>query len=129
MVVIDTSVWVQALRAAASREREEVDRLLAQEEAAIVGPVLAEVLQGARTQAELEGLYVRLTALPFLVATQHTWSRVGELSFQLRRDGASMSLVDILIATLAMEHDCALYTLDEHFHRIPGVRLHGAEAA
>jgi hypothetical protein len=33
-------------------------------------------------------------------------------------------MADLLIAVLAMEPDCPVYTLDEHFQRVPGLRLH-----
>ena len=32
-----------------------------------------------------------------------------------------------LIARLCLRHDIALYTLDGHFRRIPGLRLFGPE--
>ena len=126
MVIIDTSVWVQGFRLNAAPERLEVDRLLARDEAAMVGVVLAEVLQGARNPRELEELRAWLTALPYLEKTRDTWARVGDLSYQLRRNGTPMGILDLLIGTMALEHDCAVYTLDEHFQRIPGVQLHQA---
>ena len=127
MVIIDTSVWIQGFRLNAAPERLEVDRLLAGDEAAMVGVVLAEVLQGARNPRELEELRVWLTALPYLEETMDTWIRVGNLSYQLRRNGTSIPALDLLIGTLALEHGCAVYTLDEHFQRIPGLELYNAE--
>lgn len=124
MVIVDTSAWIQALRPGASAKRQELDRLLSQREVAMVGPVLAEVLQGARSSHEFQELHVRLTALPYLAETVGTWARVGGLAYELRQRGASLTLVDLLIASLALEHDCAVYTFDEHFQRVPGLKLH-----
>jgi predicted nucleic acid-binding protein len=124
MIVVDTSVWVQALRTRDSPERQEMDRLLAREEIAMVGPVLTEVLGGARSDQEFEALRPRLMALPHFPETRLTWLRVGEVSFQLRRVGSLVPLIDIVIAALAIEHDCSVYTLDQHFQRIPGVAMH-----
>ena len=90
----------------------------------MVGPVLAEVIQGARSQEELEWLRRRLSALPFALETEETWVRVGRLSHQLRRQGSTVGLVDLLIASLALEHGHQVYTLDHHFQRVPGLRLY-----
>ncbi|MBI2935391.1 MAG: PIN domain-containing protein [Chloroflexi bacterium] len=124
MVIIDTLVWVQTLRAGASAEQREVDKLLAQGEVVMVGAILAEVLQGARSQREFEDLRGRLTALPYVAETKETWTMVGAFSYQLRQQGATLVLVDLLIAALALEGDHRLYTLDDHFQRVPGLRLY-----
>ena len=129
MVIVDTSVWVQFLRSLGSVEHLELDRLLAQGEVVMVGAVLAEVLQGTRSQGELEGLHERLTALPYLGETQETWATVGELSYQLRQRGEAVALLDLLIAALALERGHEVYTSDEHFQRVPGLRLHEASAS
>ncbi|MBI4216080.1 MAG: PIN domain-containing protein [Chloroflexi bacterium] len=126
MVLIDTSVWIQAFRYDDSAERREVDSLLARREAVLAGAVLAEVLQGARNQQEFQRLRDRLTALPYLEETQETWVRAGRLSYQLRGRGVTVGLVDLLIAALAAEHGCAVYTRDEHLPSIPGLALHAA---
>ncbi|MCS7207406.1 MAG: PIN domain-containing protein [Dehalococcoidia bacterium] len=124
MVIVDTSVWVQFLRALGSPEHRAVDYLLAQRQVLMVGPVLAELLQGARTPQEFAPLQSRLIALPYATETHGTWLRVAELSYQLRQRGQKVGLTDLLIAALAIEHDCPVYTLDAHFQRIPGVRLY-----
>ena len=126
MIIVDTSVWVQAFRINASPEHREVVRLLAQGEVSMVGAVLAEVLQGVRSQQEFERLRERVAALPYLDETKETWTRVAALSYQMRQSGQPVGTVDLLIAALALEHGCTLYTLDDHFQRIPGLALHQA---
>ena len=124
MVIVDTSVWVEFLRAFDSPERRELDRLLGQREVVMVGPVLAEILQGARSVEEFDQLRIRLTALPYVEATLETWSRSSALSYQLRQQGNPVGLVDLLISALALEHRHQIYSRDEHFKRVPGLELH-----
>lgn len=126
MVIVDTSVWIRTFRPGDSAERRTVDRLVAQGQAAMVGPVLAEALRGARSPQEFRELEVRLAALPYLADTQGTWVRVGALGFQLLRKGVTVPMVDVVIAALALEHDCEVYTTDQHFQRIPGLKLYEA---
>ncbi len=95
----------------------------------MVGVVLAELLQGARSREEFEELLATLGALPYVAEGPRTWMNVGDLSYGLRRRGLTVGIVDALIATLAIEHGHQVYTLDEHFQRIPGVKLHVPGAA
>lgn len=32
--------------------------------------------------------------------------------------------MDIIIAAIALEHDAEVFTIDPHFRRIPGLKLH-----
>ena len=129
MIVADTSVWVEFFRARGSREQLELDRLLVQDQVATVGPVIAELLQGARNSQEFERIRDHLVPLPYERETIDTWITVGSLSFQLRRAGVTLGMMDLLIAALALEANHEVYTLDEHFQRVPGLRLHQAGAA
>ena len=124
MVIVDTSVWVHFFRSRGSPEHREVDRLLTREEVVMVGPIMAEILQGARSIEEFDQLRIRLAALPYVEATLETWSRSGALSYQLRQQGNPVGLVDLLISALALEHGHQIYSRDEHFERVPALKLY-----
>jgi|DewCreStandDraft_3_1066083.scaffolds.fasta_scaffold05407_3 predicted nucleic acid-binding protein len=123
-IVVDTSVWVNFFRLPGSPEGEELAELLENGQAAMVAVVLAELMRGARDEAELEFLEETLGALPFLEAQQQTWKRAGRLLFQMRRSGVNLHLADALIATVAQENGCPVYSLDEDFGRIPNLQIH-----
>ena len=125
MVVIDTSAWIKYLRDPDSESGRVTDSLLLGREVVMVGMVLAEVLQGARTRRELDILRDRLTALRFLHTDQETWISVGELALHLRERGAMIPITDLIIAAVAMRHNEPVYTLDDHFQRVPGLQLYG----
>ncbi|MCH9037266.1 MAG: PIN domain-containing protein, partial [Chloroflexi bacterium] len=90
--------------------------------------VFAEILKGARNQEDFGRLREDMTRLPYLEATQETWITAGALSYQLRVRGVTVSLPDLVIASLAMEGDYEVYTLDNHFQRIPGLKLYNVVA-
>jgi hypothetical protein len=46
------------------------------------------------------------------------------MSLFLRRKGINLPLTDIAIATLAIEYQFSLFTLDKHFDQIPGVKIY-----
>lgn len=128
MVIIDTSVWVEYLRVPDSVKGEEVERLIRAGAVAMVGAVYAELVHGARDDIEFRRLEEDLKAFPFLEARQETWQRAGRLLFDLRRRGLTVPLADALIATIALMGGHEVYTLDEHFQRVPGVKLHEPKA-
>ena len=124
MVIADTSVWIEYLRGDDETARAELPGFIRTEHVALVGVVLAELLQGCRTPKESGAILAEVTSHQFLDAGFSTWQRVGELSASLRSSGIALSLSDILIATLALEHDCQVYTLDPHFTQVPGLSLY-----
>ena len=124
MVIVDSNIWIHSFRTPASPVVQEMSMLLRDGEVAMVGIVLIEVLQGARDQTEIELFLSRLDPLPFLEATKRTWIKAAELSVQLRKQGMITPLTDLVIAALALEGDHEVYTLDNHFQRIPGLKLY-----
>jgi predicted nucleic acid-binding protein len=124
MVIADTSVWISFFSQPDSNEKRILELLVDRGEIAMVGVVLAELLQGGRSADERNLLEDVLLALPYLEAGQHTWIRAGEISTRLLRKGITLSMSDLLIAALALEHDCAVYSLDNDFKKVSGLSLY-----
>jgi predicted nucleic acid-binding protein len=123
-VLVDTSVWLRSARGRSREEAEELDALLSRDEVALTGMVLAEVLQGARNVTDFEMLSEKMSALRFLETRPETWTQAARLSFQLARRGVITPLADLIIAAVAIEHDVPVYAVDQHFERVPGLKLH-----
>lgn len=121
MVIVDTSAWIPFFNRPESTEKQVIDELIDQGDAAIVGVVLAELLQGCRSREEREELQEALLALPYLGVSQATWIAAGEISAGLLRKGITLPLTDLVIAAAAIEHRCSVYSLDTHFQKIPGL--------
>ena len=124
MVITDTSVWIAFIRNRSSEHGMELSRLLHADEVAITGPVLAEVLQGARNPHEFARFSSDMEAVRYLDVSREAWVWVAETSQRLRRAGQAVALTDLSIAAVALLNDSELYTLDRDFGRVPGLRLH-----
>jgi predicted nucleic acid-binding protein len=124
VVIVDTSVWVNALRLAGSPEQREVARLVAADEAAIVGMILVELLRGARSQQDFDALRDRLLGADLLDTAETTWLRASQVLLDLRLQGDTIPLADAVVAAHALEGNHAIYTTDRHFERVPGLSLH-----
>ena len=129
MSLADTSGWIRSLRGPASTEARVLDRLLIEGDLAVTGMVLAEILQGALSDRHWAELWRVLEGVPYLETSQSSWTQAGRVSSQLRRQGITVPLSDLVIGMVAIEHGCQVYTLDEHFERIPGLKLHVPGAA
>lgn len=124
MVIADTSVWIPFFNRPESPEKWAIDALIDADRLILVGVVLAELLQGCRTPKEANVILTKLTGLRFLETSFSSWKRTGELAFSLRRKGITLPLSDLIIAAIALEHSCQVFTLDPHFKKIPGLTLY-----
>ena len=122
-VLVDTSAWIPYFNSEDSEIGRFVERLLTDGRVVTTGVILAELLQGAKVEKELNALLESIVALPFLETSLRTWIRTGTISYSLRRKGIAIPLTDLIIASLALEHDCSVLTLDPHFEKIPEIRL------
>lgn len=122
-VLADTSIWVEYFNRPKSEYAERLAEFLEIEVVYITGIILAELLQGAKTHAEFNLLKKNLKVLPLLKETDKTWEKVGKLSFDLQRKGIVIPLSDCLIAVLAQENNCQVFTLDNHFTHIPQLEM------
>ena len=124
MVIADTSVWISFFNRPTSIEKQRLDGLIDSDEVAMIGVVLAEILQGCRTTKERGVLKETLLALPYIEMTRPIWIRTGEISSALLRRGITLPIPDLIVAATALEQQCHLYSLDNHFQKIPGLALY-----
>jgi predicted nucleic acid-binding protein len=117
-VLIDTSVWVDYFRGTSPLVAERVDGLLSEAEVCVPRIVIAELLQGARSEREVAAIESFLEAFAIIDQGPETWIKAGRLSRRLRGRGKTVHLIDCYIAVIADESGCALLTLDEHFREI-----------
>jgi len=127
-VLVDTSIWIEYFNRRDSENGEALEGLLREERVAITGVVVTELLQGAKQKSEFDAILDSIVALPFLDATLNTWIEAGSLSYSLRKKGLTVPTTDVVLAGLAIENQCHLFSLDSHFDRIPGVKRYPKSA-
>ncbi len=122
-VIVDTSVLIDFLKDKAPNAAA-VTELISSKRIRTAGIIMAELLQGARTEKEEVYVVALLEGIPVVEVTAAVWTKAGRLSCSLRRKGITLPLSDIAIATVAIEHNLSVFTLDRHFDDIPGVKRH-----
>jgi tRNA(fMet)-specific endonuclease VapC len=121
-VLLDTSVWIDALRGRTPEIVSLTRELLNDDRVLICGPVIFEINRGLRhtERKKITSFFDALTRLP---VEEGVWEQAGDLDASLRRKGTTISPMDILIAQICQHHDVSLFTLDEHFSSVPGLKL------
>jgi predicted nucleic acid-binding protein len=120
-VLVDTSVWVEYLRRPSSSAGRTLDTLLSEDRVMITGPVVAEILHGAKNTGEKEDLSDALSGIPAIELEFKDWLEIGSLLNEQRLKGLNFALVDIAIAHAARKSSCSLYTLDAAHRRLAGL--------
>ena len=117
MVLIDTSVWILALKKGAVKEgvRERVEVLLREDQAATFGMIKLELLGGVKDRGEFSRLKGYLDSIFEIAADYGLWEQASEVAFLLRRKGITVPSTDILIASAALYSGMSLFHVDMHF--------------
>lgn len=115
IVFIDTSAWIEYLNKTSHPVVAEVEDALLLNTAVTCQLVLAELLQGAKSEREIELIKDLASIVKIVDESVYTWQNTGLLANKLRKHGKTLSLVDCYLAVLAKENKADILTLDKHF--------------
>lgn len=123
MIFVDTSVWVDFLRGRAPVALQLRD-LLDDDVVALAVPVRVEILAGAPA-SEQRRLHRVLGALPTFLPTEATWARMEGWIARATPAGQRFGLGDLLVAAIAVDRDCPVWSLDHDFERMAALGFVG----
>jgi predicted nucleic acid-binding protein len=118
-ILVDTSAWIEFFR---KKEPwySAISGLMDERRVCCSGIILAELIQGAKSEKELEVLRDFRHVFEFLDEPVNLWQTAGELSNTLQRKGKSAGLSDCYLAASAAAHRVKILTLDKRFAVIKG---------
>jgi predicted nucleic acid-binding protein len=128
VIVVDTSVWIDAHRRPAGRVAAALGALLDADEVALALPVRLELVAGV-TRRDRPALLRGLSALPLLRPSPETWGLVEGWVPAAADRGHHFGLSDWMIAALAFEIGALVWSLDGDFRaleRLQMARLYSA---
>ena len=121
MILVDTSAWVEYLRATRSKADRRLTRLLEERAPlATTDALLMEVLAGARDTAHRDQLRRLLAGCTFLgTEGPGDWERAADVYRICRAAGDTVrALTDCLIAVVAMRAEIPVLHVDSDFEVI-----------
>lgn len=123
-IIVDTCIWIEFFRQRESKHTHRLKHLLRERKVIMVGMVLAEILQGVKAPKEAILVKQNLERLPYVEMTRKIWERASEISASLRSEGITIPLSDLIIAAAAFSGEHEVFTIDPHFEKVEGLRLH-----
>jgi len=114
-ILIDTSIWIDFFRKKDFKIYTLVAKLLKERRAVGTGIVSLELLKGGKTIKELNYLNDLFEVIEMVFPNPQSYTLAGKMGYALARKGHTLSVVDLLIAQLAIENSLTLLTLDKHF--------------
>jgi predicted nucleic acid-binding protein len=102
-------MWVPFFNRPGSSVKHAVDTLLDDDRAALVGPIVTEVLLGFRRDDHADWVASVLRGLHFFDPSWAEWRGAARLGRQLAADGHVLPLSDLVIAAVALERQIAVY--------------------
>jgi predicted nucleic acid-binding protein len=116
MILVDTSVWIEALRERGNPEvRRRLQELMEGGLACWTPVVRLELWNGARGDREKRALAEFEQVIPELEITDEVWTLAYELARRSRASGLTVPTADLIIAACARHHAVEIDSLDAHF--------------
>ena len=117
MILFDTNILIDYWR----KPKELLELNITPDKYAICGVVKSELLHGARTSEEIDGMLQFFNSFNLLHTDDYDFEGIGFMLQTLRENGVILPLADVMIAFCAMKYDVPLWTRDAHFRLIQGL--------
>jgi predicted nucleic acid-binding protein len=121
MILVDTSAWIDHLRAAETPVARRLWNLIEEDaDLATTEPIVMELLAGADTAQRIDALERLTNGLPVLgVEPRVDFRQAAAVFLAVRRSGRTVrSLVDCLIAAVALRSNVPILHKDADFDAI-----------
>ena len=115
MILVDTSVWIDFFSSSPGRAGAELRRMIEEAEPfALTGVVVAEVLQGLTRDARRIEQYLAQWEM-LEPRGFETYREAAAIYRAARAKGVTPTTIDAVIAAIALDHNAAVFTLDQDF--------------
>ncbi len=123
MILVDTSVWIDFLNGANSKERHILHRLIKDEEdISLTEIILIEILQGIKDDENFKRVKGYLLEFPIHKPKgTETYLKAAEIYRDCRKKGKTVrKTVDCIISAICIENGLTLFHKDNDFDIIEG---------
>jgi predicted nucleic acid-binding protein len=117
-VIVDAGVWSLALSRGSDIENkyvEELEELINEVRAQLVGPVRQELLSGIKTERQYKILKNHLRAFTDLPVETADYELAADYSNKARKMGIQGKNTDFLLCAISTRHQMPIFTTDKDF--------------
>ncbi len=117
-VIVDTSIWSLALRRSKAQENkyvEELEELIKEVRAQLIGPVRQELLNGIKSEKQFRVLKKHLRSFKDLDIETVDYELASEFFNIARKNGIQGSNTDFLLCTISTRLRMPIFTTDKDF--------------
>jgi predicted nucleic acid-binding protein len=122
LIIVDTSVWISALRGLNAGHAETLTSLLDADEVALPVPVRIQLLSVVSPQERAQ-VRKALSGLPVIAVNEEMWSTVERWTEHAADGGHHFALSDLLIAAAADDIGGLVWSLGRDFERMARMGL------
>ena len=117
MLLVDSSVWIDFFNGRKSKQTDYLDRILGKDLILVGDIILAEVLQGFRSDYDFEAAKNALSKFPQQTMLGHEIALKSAQNFRLlRKQGITIrKTIDCFIATYCIEAEIPILHADKDF--------------
>ena len=117
-VLVDTSVWSQALRRKTPNDvSKKLIELILTSQVVMIGPVRQELLSGISDEKLFNNLKSKLEPFDDLSITTSDYETAAQFFNICRSHGVRGSHVDFLICAVAANNNLHIFSIDQDFER------------
>jgi predicted nucleic acid-binding protein len=119
-VLVDTPIWSYALRTPKKEyqyEIKQLEALIKDQRALIIGPIRQEILSGYSDLKKFEKLRDKLSYFENSTIQDSDYESAAEMCNQCRKKGIQGSHIDFLICAVANRLDVPIFTTEKDFRR------------
>jgi predicted nucleic acid-binding protein len=118
LVLVDTCAWIDFLRYQEGELGNQVAVLIENNQVAITGVIIGELLQGVKTEKQQQQINFLINSVTSCPTQEFDWVSAGLLLQKLRSQGITLPLTDALIAVIAQRYQAKVLTIDKHFQHL-----------
>jgi tRNA(fMet)-specific endonuclease VapC len=118
LVLVDSCAWIDFLRYQEGELGNQVAVLIENKQVAITGVIIAELLQGVKTEKQQQQINLLISSVTSFPTQEFDWVNAGLLLQKLRSQGITLPLTDALIGVIAQRHQVKVLTIDKHFQHL-----------
>ena len=116
-ILADSNIFIKYWKT----NEDAIGTVFENQDVVICGVITAELLHGARSEKEIQGIQLILDSFDSLEMDENDWQQVGINLMKLRLKGLNLPFPDVIIATLGLKYNIPVWTFDQHFVEMKSV--------